>query len=190
MAKNCYCDWNLVWWWFWIFGSGSDYVLSKILGSGSDSDTIEIFQSGSDYQISISAQHWCRSRQIFGGVKDFWSNFRRIAWKNLDHFLCEYFLMKTGFLLTSKNEKAFMWTMVGLGLGGPEARLKRGALWWRHHTQTTVIITFDLPKIRPPKGMFLRLRHNWNSRRRKCKRVFMIHNLENTESWENKAGNT
>jgi len=27
MAKNCYCDWNLVWWWFWIFGSGSDYVL-------------------------------------------------------------------------------------------------------------------------------------------------------------------
>jgi len=58
MAKNCYCDWNLVWWWFWIFGSRSDYVLSKIFGSGSDSDTIEIFRSGSDYQISISAQHW------------------------------------------------------------------------------------------------------------------------------------
>ena len=58
MAKNCYCDWNLVWWWFWIFGSGSYYVLSKIFGSGSDSDTIEIFRSGSDYQISISAQHW------------------------------------------------------------------------------------------------------------------------------------
>ena len=57
MAKNCYCDWNLVWWWFWIFGSGSDYVLSKIYGSGSDSDTIKIFRSGSDYQISISAQH-------------------------------------------------------------------------------------------------------------------------------------
>ena len=58
MAKNCYCGWNLVWWWFWIFGSGSDYVLSKISGSGSDSDTIEIFRSGSDHQISISAQHW------------------------------------------------------------------------------------------------------------------------------------
>jgi len=61
MAKNCYCDWNLVWWWFWTFGSGSDYhVLSKIFRSGSD--TIEIFQSGSDYQISISAQHWRVSR--------------------------------------------------------------------------------------------------------------------------------
>ena len=58
MAKNCYCDRNLVWWWFWIFGSGSDYVVSKIFESGSDSDTIEIFRSGSDYQSSISAQHW------------------------------------------------------------------------------------------------------------------------------------
>jgi len=57
MAKNCYCDWNLVWWWFWIFGSGSDYVLSKIFRSELDSHTIKIFQSGSDYQISISAQH-------------------------------------------------------------------------------------------------------------------------------------
>jgi len=60
MAKNCYCDWSLVWWWFWIFGFGSDYVLSKIFRSGSDSDTIEIFRSGSDYQILISAQHCCR----------------------------------------------------------------------------------------------------------------------------------
>ena len=42
-------------------------------------------------------------------------------------------------------------SVVGLGLGGPEARLKRGALWWRHHNQPTVIITFDLPKIQSPK---------------------------------------
>jgi len=27
--------------------------------------------------------------------------------------------------------------VVGLGLGGPEARLKKG-IWWRHHTQPTV----------------------------------------------------
>ena len=39
--------------------------------------------------------------------------------------------------------------VVGLGLGGGEARQKRGALWWRHHSQPTVIITFDLPKIHP-----------------------------------------
>jgi len=32
--------------------------------------------------------------------------------------------------------------VVGLGLGEPEARLKRGALWWRHRIQPTVIITF------------------------------------------------
>ena len=31
----------------------------------------------------------------------------------------------------------------GFRCGGPEARLKRGALWWRHHTQPTVISTFD-----------------------------------------------
>jgi len=49
-----------------------------------------------------------------------------------------------------------------------------------------VIITFDLPKRESPKDMFLRLRQNWNSRR-KCKRVFMIHNFENTESWEDMA---
>ena len=78
--------------------------------------------------------------------------------------------------------------VVGLGLGRPRQDQK-GLLWWRHHTQPTVIITFDLPKIRPPKDMFLRLRHNWNSRR-KCKRVFMIHNFENTECWEDKAVNT
>ena len=71
-------------------------------------------------------------------------------------------------------------------VGGPEARLKRGALWWCHHNQPTVIITFDLPKIQSPKCMFLRLRQNWNSRR-KCKRVFMIHNFESTESWEDMA---
>ena len=80
----------------------------------------------------------------------------------------------------------WQWPVVGLGLGGPEARLKRGALWWRHHNQPTVIITFDLPKIQSPKDMFLRLRQNWNSRR-KCKRVFMIHNFESTESWEDMA---
>jgi len=28
--------------------------------------------------------------------------------------------------------------VVGLGLGGPEARQKRGAPWWRHHNQPTV----------------------------------------------------
>jgi len=78
----------------------------------------------------------------------------------------------------------------GFRVGGPEAKLKRGAFWWRYHTQPTVIITFDMPKIRPPKYMFLRLRHNWNSRRRKYKRVFMMHNFENTENWEDKAGNT
>ena len=32
--------------------------------------------------------------------------------------------------------------MVGLRLGGPEARLKWGHLCWRHHTQSTVISTF------------------------------------------------
>jgi len=53
-----------------------------------------------------------------------------------------------------------------------------------------MIITFDLPKMLPPKDMCLRLRHNWNSRRRKCKRVFRIHNFENTERREDKAGNT
>ena len=73
-------------------------------------------------------------------------------------------------------------------VGGAEARLKRG-LWWRHHTQPTVVITFDLPKIRPPKNTLLRQWHDWHSKRRKCKRVFMIHNFENTESWEDKAGN-
>jgi len=33
--------------------------------------------------------------------------------------------------------------VVGLRLGGPEARLKRGPIWWRHHTQPTVTSTFD-----------------------------------------------
>ena len=69
-------------------------------------------------------------------------------------------------------------------------RLKRGPLWWRHHTQPTVISTLIKPKIRPPKDTLLRQWHDWRSRRRKCKRVFMIHNFEITESWEDKAGNT
>jgi len=47
MTQKCYCDWTLVWWWFRIFGSGSDYVLSILFGSGSDSDTTEIFRIGS-----------------------------------------------------------------------------------------------------------------------------------------------
>jgi len=63
-------------------------------------------------------------------------------------------------------------TVVGLGLGGPRQDWK-WALRWHHHRQPTVISTFDLPKIRSPNGMFLRLRYNWNSRR-KWKRVFMI----------------
>jgi len=71
-------------------------------------------------------------------------------------------------------------------VGGGRGKTKKGALWWRHHNQPTVIITFDLPKIQLPKDMFLRLRQNWNSRR-KCKRVFMIHNFESTESWEDMA---
>ena len=48
--------------------------------------------------------------------------------------------------------------VVGLGLGALD-RTKKGTLWWRHHTQPTVIITSDLPKIQPPKDMFLRLWH-------------------------------
>jgi len=31
----------------------------------------------------------------------------------------------------------------GFKVGGPVPRLKRGALWRRHHTQPTVISTFD-----------------------------------------------
>jgi len=42
----------------------------------------------------------------------------------------------------------------------------------------------------PPNDTFLRLQHGWHSRRRKCKGVFMIHNFENTESWEDNAGKT
>jgi len=70
----------------------------------------------------------------------------------------------------------------GFRVGGARGKTKKGVLWWRHHIQPTVIITFDLPKIWPPKDMFLRLQHNWNSRRRKCKTVFTIHNFENSES--------
>jgi len=33
--------------------------------------------------------------------------------------------------------------VVDLRLRGPEVRLKTGALWWRHHTQPTVIGPFD-----------------------------------------------
>jgi len=90
----------------------------------------------------------------------------------------------TWFILI-ENLTQDQWWVYGWGARG---KTTKGALWWRHHTQPTVIITLDLPKIRPPKNMFLGLRHNWN--RRKCKRVFMIHNFENTESWEDKAGNT
>jgi len=50
-------------------------------------------------------------------------------------------------------------SVVCVGLGGPEARLKRGPSD-DVIVLATVIITFDLPKIRPPKGIFLRLRHN------------------------------
>ena len=83
-----------------------------------------------------------------------------------------------------------LYSVVCLRLGGPEARLKRGPLLWRHHTQPTVIGTLIKPKIRPPKDTLLRQWHDWHSRRRKCKRAFMIHNFEITESWEDKAGNT
>jgi len=38
---------------------------------------------------------------------------------------------------------ARMYAVVVLRLGEPEAKLKRGALWWRHHTRPTVISTFD-----------------------------------------------
>jgi len=44
--------------------------------------------------------------------------------------------------------------------------------------------------IGPPKDTFLRLRHDWHSRRWNCKRVFMIHNFGNTESWKDTDGNT
>ena len=35
-----------------------------------------------------------------------------------------------------------LWSVVGLRLGGPEAKLKWGPLWWCHHTHSTVISTF------------------------------------------------
>jgi len=78
----------------------------------------------------------------------------------------------------------------GFRVGGPEARLKKGPSddviilsqpWWE------LLIK---PKIRPPKNLFLRVRHDWHSRERKRKRVFMIHNFENTERWEDTVGNT
>ena len=76
----------------------------------------------------------------------------------------------------------------GFKAGGARGKTKKGTLWWRHHSQPTAISTLIKPKIRPPKDMFLRLRHDWH--RRKCKRVFMKHNFDNTEKWEDKASNT
>ena len=96
MAKNCYCDWNLVWWWFWIFGSGSDYVLSKIYGSGSDSDTIKIFRSGSDYQISISAQH-CNTHLCICDIlnhsqENFVIEIEKISWSRPNPFFSKMYI--------------------------------------------------------------------------------------------------
>ena len=34
----------------------------------------------------------------------------------------------------------------GLRVGGGEARLKRGSLWWRHHIQSSLIRSFDQVK--------------------------------------------
>jgi len=98
-------------------------------------------------------------------------------------------LVKTSSFLFS-NIACANETSGGFRVGEARGKTKKGALRCRYHIQPTVIITVDLPKIRLPKDMFLRLRHNWNRRRRKCKRMFMIHNFENTESWEDKAGNT
>jgi len=81
-----------------------------------------------------------------------------------------------------------LWPVVGLGLGA-RGKLKRCPLMTSSYSANRDN-HFGLPKLRPPKDMSLRLRHNWNSKRRKCKRVFMIHNFENSESWEDKAGNT
>jgi len=38
------------------------------------------------------------------------------------------------------------------------------------------------------KNMSLGLRHDWHNR--KCKRVFMVHNFKNIQSWDDKARNT
>jgi len=72
----------------------------------------------------------------------------------------------------------------GLRVRGTEAKLKR------RPSDNVIILSqprwslLIKTKIRPTKYTFLRLRHDWHSRRRKCKRVFMMHNFENTESWE------
>jgi len=40
-------------------------------------------------------------------------------------------------------------------------------------------------KLGPPKDTFLRLGHDWENAKK-----FMVHNFENTASWENQASNT
>jgi len=51
-----------------------------------------------------------------------------------------------------------------------------------------VIALLIKPKIQPPKDTFLRLRYDSFSRR-KCIRVFMTQNFENTEEWEDNGSN-
>jgi len=81
--------------------------------------------------------------------------------------------------------------VVGLGLGGPEARPKR-------EPSDDVIILSQAwqallikPKIPLPRDTFLRLAYGMTDiAGENAIRVFMIHKLENTESWEDKAGKT
>jgi len=86
-------------------------------------------------------------------------------------------------------KKGMLCSVVGLRLGGPEARPKRGPSDDIIMLSQPWYALLIKPKIRPLKDTFLRLWHDRNSRR-ECKRVFMIHNFENTESSEDKASNT
>ena len=54
------------------------------------------------------SHHRCMSKQIFGGAKDFCPNVPNLPENILIQSLCEYFLTKTAFQMTSKK-KVFMW---------------------------------------------------------------------------------
>jgi len=65
------------------------------------------------------------------GCEGFWPEFPQIKFfpdlpeKILGHFLCEHFLKQA--FIWDDPQKTSSCAVVGLGLGGPEARLKGGA---------------------------------------------------------------
>ena len=78
----------------------------------------------------------------------------------------------------------------GFKVGGGEARPKKGPLWWRYHTQSTVISTFDQAQGTATERYVPETTAWLTSQKKKMQKGVHDTQLWKHWSWEDKSGNT